>query len=424
MSFVFPTSTIGGVGNKSVQAPKVSCRSLATSKSETNTIVFGETASQPSPGNAKGLLWLKNTTPSSLMFTNDTGTEVDVSSPTLESVLANGNDANDQDIIDVRQMTFEGNVRIGDGSLASGTDSISIGVNASCDGYNQTNGSVAIGSGSTASQAPVISYNACVAIGGQTNASYNGPRTGWNGCISIGSGDGGDAAHSQGYFAIAIGGGYGGQKGSHAYGAGAIAIGGGYGAAGAYAGYGGIAIGGGNNNITGTGASASGTNSIAIGVGYGNPGPVSSQNGSIAIGSGSADTGPVSSQIGSIAIGSGTADGVGAVATGRKSISIGVKSSATSTEAICLGYNASASGIANMAIGVDAAAGSNSNSVVIGHLASASVGNQLAINVSGTATTSLRTTFTLDGGTGAHNTDTDRLAVDIAGTTYYIRLYQ
>lgn len=65
------------VNTIAVQSNAVSANTITDTKS----LVLDETATQADPGAGKGRLWVKNTTPSSLYFTDDAGGEVNVSAP-------------------------------------------------------------------------------------------------------------------------------------------------------------------------------------------------------------------------------------------------------------------------------------------------------------------------------------------------------
>lgn len=268
---------------------------------------------------------------------------------------------------------FAGNGTIN--TTVTGTDNVSIGTTANSS-LSTANNTIALGNNAQSNA------NDSVTIGNA--ASTTAARS-----IVLGSADsvgGGAAPTASNTNAIAIGSASGTNAGAVASGISAVAIGGADGA-------------------TFTGASATGDRSIALGVNA-----TANTNATIAVGSASGTAGgtaPVASNIGAIAVGSGHlnragaiasgisavaiggADGAsaitsnfpGAVASGDRSIAIGVNATASSSGAIALG---SASGI-----GSTAAMATNTSAIAIGAssgtIAGASASGNAAIAIGGSS---------------------------------------
>lgn len=157
------SNSLGKVGNgRHVQANTVTATRLQTTSMQTATIVTG---SQPlssesvlftessdvhdDPGAGRGRLWVLDSSPNDLIFTDDEGTDFNLvvggrgvrAGEDLATVLDNGNDANELSINNLDSISFSGPVTmtgpttndavlIGNGAFGIGTNNIAIGRNA------------------------------------------------------------------------------------------------------------------------------------------------------------------------------------------------------------------------------------------------------------------------------------------------------
>lgn len=401
-------------------------RTVKTARVKTDQVQLKE---QPTtPGRSR--LWMKNDTPQSLIFTDDEGTDslindqtvesltdVNVTSvadgdilsydagtskwinvagtPTLSSVLTGGNDGTGLDIDNIGQLTFDTTgISIGtDVGVATTTVSTSIAIGNLAAAVER---SIAIG------RLAISLASDTVCIGGiaQTNVPFGvalgydsstyGPN---NVCI-------GRATTTSDYVAppsdvVLIGFNCIGHEsdavliGSQVYsytggGTGNIAIGR-------------IArVNSGNNNL------CIGTNAISD----------SLVNNSVAIGKNSANAYCDDS----ISVGYGTHCSV------SDSVALGTGAYTTAPNSIVIGYFGISQSADSIVIGWGNPTTNHIGSIMIG-IGSTTSDNQLVIKTSSYPVKSLRTNLTTDGGTGAHNTDADRLRITVGVTNFWIKLY-
>lgn len=110
-------------------------------------LLLQEAPSQSAPSAGRGRLWLRNDTPNRLIFTNDAGTDIAIT-PGLGEALEVDNDAGNNSILNINNMTFSDgismgtvvtpastshstDVAIGRGATASSTKSVVVGRSAS-----------------------------------------------------------------------------------------------------------------------------------------------------------------------------------------------------------------------------------------------------------------------------------------------------
>jgi hypothetical protein len=293
-----------------------------------STQTFDEQATPSNPGAGKGTVFVKNSSPSTLGFVDDSGVEtVLAADQTLSSVLTTGDDATGLNLENVGELNFDtagpkgieigtdagsasaatatdiaigasataggDSVVIGDGaSVGAFTDCVCIGMNAVCGG----NDSVAIGGNSTVAQAANAASSLAVAIGRNSAANHRAV------CI-------GYSAASTGNYAVCLGPSASARQESIAIGRNASATSGG----GA-----GIAI--------GFGATSTATNGLAFGV------SASSATRALSLGDQTDATGSYS-----VAIGSGNAAGDGAEASTTGAIAIGRQTYSSNAFSVCIG---------------------------------------------------------------------------------------
>jgi len=282
------------------------------------------------------------------------------------------------------------------GAAATGDRSIAVGVDAT----SSSAVSIALGSasGTVGGNAPVANNSNAIAIGSANGANAGAAATGISAVAIGGAGPVFSGAQALGDRSVAIGldavsssslsitlgsaSGTAGGSGPIANNTNAIAIGSANGAnAGAVAsGIAAIAVGSADTALF-AGAQATGDRSIALGINA-----TASNAATIAIGGASGlagGTAPVASNIGSVAIGSGFLSRAGAMATGISSVAIGGADGTSAVLSFTSG--AVASGDRTVAIGVNATA-SAANSIAIGSAgtagsvgATASAANAIAI---------------------------------------------
>lgn len=406
-------------------------RTISAQQVSTDSV---EISTTPSRGNSR--LWVRNDNPDVLIFTDDEGTETVVSggassiatlsdvtlaglgdgdllsydlgttkwinvpagaTPTLASVLTSGNDATGLDVTNVGQLTFD---TAGPRGIAIGTDlgpatsndstQIAIGYNAYAGGVGNTFG-IAIGDSATSQ----VGTNASITIGagfslGSFDVTIGGALTSHaDECVTIGFFS--TTAATRG---IAIG--------SYATSntANSIAIGHTVTATGK------------DSIVFGRNSSSTGDYNICIG-----SGAVSSATGSnycnVVVGT--------TSTISGAGVYYSTILGSQSAITVSYGISIGTSNSVSGFQSVCIGSNNTVYGAQSICIGSGTTVG-HGGSICLGASSNSTAANQLSIAL-GSGNT-LRTEFILDGGTGAHNTDTDRLAVEVNGVQYWVKLFQ
>lgn len=147
---------------------------------EDDNVLFDEVATQQTPNNGTGRVWLRNNDPTRLVFTNDGGVET-VISPGLGDVLDTDNDGGGLNILNAASLTFSGGVRIGNDTASStvtaSTDTV-IGQGAS----STAGSSVVVGTGASSAlaQTVVVGAGSSIASGGATADSIGGVVVGYN----------------------------------------------------------------------------------------------------------------------------------------------------------------------------------------------------------------------------------------------------
>lgn len=163
-----------------------------------DSVVFAEAASKPSPGAGAGTLYVKNTTPSTLAFVDDTGTESEVgAAQPLADVLLAGNsagatdiDLNGNDLVDAEHVVMgdaSTGVQIGTGSVATDRTSVAIGNNASTGAFGPC---VALGTNAT------CLGNRSIALNGRAGPGSIAVLGECEGADNIAIGDGSECAPS------------------------------------------------------------------------------------------------------------------------------------------------------------------------------------------------------------------------------------
>ena len=134
-----------------------------------------ESASQPSPSAGEGRFWVRSSD-SKLIFTDDTNTNHDVTTITVNDVLQRDNDADALSLMNLASVSFSDGVELGNNANAENTD-VCIGKDASCIGngfqicigrnaYTDATGDISIGFGATSYG--LTSYKVCIGCN-QTN---------------------------------------------------------------------------------------------------------------------------------------------------------------------------------------------------------------------------------------------------------------
>lgn len=145
----------------------------------TSYILLDETAAEPTPNAGEGRIWVRNDTPSKLIFTNDTGTDVPIT-PGLADVLAVDPDAGNLSITNISLLTFTAGIQIGNetaSASASSPYSVAIGQGASSTAANN----VVIGRGSSSAN----QYS--VACGYNCDITLKSPNADGPGGVAVGA---------------------------------------------------------------------------------------------------------------------------------------------------------------------------------------------------------------------------------------------
>jgi hypothetical protein len=190
--FTLPPTTVRGVGTHKQTIETLIAKSFRGSSMESAVVItdsltdrtgapiinqsfllFDESASQASPAAGQGRVWVRNDTPSKLVFTNDTGITIPLT-PALSDVLQIGTNAGNQEIVNVSRLNFNAGIEIGNANASATTASsneIAIGQNA----VSNAQYSVVIGkNASSTNQYAVCNGYSCIITAVAPNANDEG----------------------------------------------------------------------------------------------------------------------------------------------------------------------------------------------------------------------------------------------------------
>ena len=329
-----------------------------------STQTFTEQATPSNPGAAKGTLFVKNTTPSSLAFVDDTGVETVLSTSSSQALTNKTltDTSNNVAAKSLHSATTVVDVSAATAPVSGQVLTATSGTAATWQTPAATTLSAVLTSGNSAGSTSINMNSQNITSINQLSFAGDVIANGTTDKIQVGLSASAGTTNS-----IALG-----RKATTVTNPDGIAIGG--------------------NSSSGAGATASGYRSIAIGSNSGSANaPQSTASGTIAIGSANSGyAGPVASVQGAVAMGSASGAGVGAVvgasASAIASMALGTGANASGITSIAMGASAQATGSGTIAIGghdtstpSNRTVASGNYSVVVGHRASASTTNAIAI---------------------------------------------
>ena len=404
------------------EANTVTCRSLRAdiltlpAITSSTSMILQSQATPSSADAGQGILFVKNTNPTTLGFMNDNGDETILGAsitPNLSGVLTAGNDADGLSAVGFSKINFASasGVKIGtqtNDATTANSNAIAIGALA-----NASTDAIAIGSGG-GTLGPLASGTGSIAIGSLSNTTVSDYQTRALGSASIAIGGGVKGAIARSTRSIACG------YAADANGYASIAIG--YQA---------------KTHTSLTPASRSicigpeSNVSCSYGIALGNVALIDSPNSKYGIAIG-CHAHIVANAAQAICIGSSIAAASSARCYGTNSIAIGSSDSATTKAAraygqssIAIGSNsgsnrgALASGTAAIAIGTKSYAAAYCIALGLDANATGASNDNVAISVGGTPN-KFTTSFATSGSAGALAT---YMIVKVAGTTYKIPLH-